>query len=100
MRRCLWSILLVVWAGAVAYAAEQPTEIPLALTAAKVVQVALEQNAALRVRAAEVEAAREQARSLGKPPPIDFSLSLSSIVEELEWVVSKLFGFIGGFLFG
>ena len=95
MRRCLWSILLAVCSTVVVYAAEQPTGIPLSLTAPEAVQVALEQNAALRVRAAEVEAAREQAKSLGKPPPIDFSLSLSSIIEELEWVVSKLFGFIG-----
>lgn len=95
MRRRLLCIALLTWATVRGLSAQEPPEQPLPLTAAEAVELALGQNAALRVRAAEVEAARERATSLGKPPPIEFSLSLTSIIEELEWVVSKLFGFIG-----
>ncbi len=94
IRHLLW-IVLVVGAALPARAAEEPPGGPLPLTAAQAVELALQQNAALAVRAAEAEAALAQARSLGKPPPIEFSLSLTSIIEELEWVVSKLFGFVG-----
>ncbi|MFQ5811399.1 MAG: TolC family protein [Armatimonadota bacterium] len=95
MMRHLLCIAFVAWAALPALAAEEPSQAPLRLTLPQAVELALQQNAALRVRAAEAEAALEQARSLGKPPPIEFSLSLTSIIEELEWVVGKVFGFVG-----
>ncbi|MGD8240396.1 MAG: TolC family protein [Armatimonadota bacterium] len=95
MIRHLLCIAFVAWAALPALGAEEPSQAPLRLTLPRAVELALQQNAALRVRAAEAEAALEQARSLGKPPPIEFSLSLTSVIEELEWVVSKLFGFVG-----
>lgn len=95
MIRRVLCIALLAYATMTGASAQEPVEGPLRLTAAEAVELALQQNAALQVRAAEVEAARERATSLGKPPPIEFSLSLTSIIEELEWVVGKLFGVIG-----
>jgi outer membrane protein TolC len=80
---------------ALALAAAAAPEGVTAYTLDGAVARALEANAQLAVQAAEVAAARAEAKAAGRPDPLRLALSPASIIEQLEAAVSAVLDLSG-----